>query len=223
MAADSLALLVWGAGGHGRVVADVARAGGAKVVGFIDRDTAKVGSSVAGGCAIVVASGADMTARLSAGEALPRGATAIALGIGDNRLRSACRAGIVRSLLPPLVHPSAVVSPSAVIGSGAVVMPRAVINAGATIGEGAIVNSGAVIEHDCVVGNDAHISPGAVLAGGVVVGPGAWVGAGATLIPNIRVGEWAVVGAGAVVIRDVAGSTTVVGSPARPLTPRASS
>jgi UDP-perosamine 4-acetyltransferase len=211
------ALLVWGAGGHGTVVADLAAAVGARVVGFIDGDPRKIGVVVAGTGAAVVATEADLAAHLDAGKPLPRGATAVALGVGDNRARSACRARLNGVALPPLVHPSAVVSPSAVFGAGAVVMAGAVINARAVIGAGAIVNSAAVIEHDCSIGEDAHVSPGAILAGGALVGRGAWIGAGATIIPTVSVGEWAVVGAGAVVIRDVAGSATVVGNPARPI------
>ena len=222
MPPDIHALLIWGAGGHGRVVADVARAAGARVIGFIDRDGGKVGLAVdAAGSSRVVMDEAEFAAGLAGRGPLPLGATAVALGVGDNRLRSNCRAALSGVPLPPLIHPSAVVSPSAVVGDGVVVMPGAVVNAGAVIGAGAIVNSAAVVEHDCVIGEDAHVSPGAVLAGGVRVGRGAWVGAGATVIPKVSVGEWSVVGAGAVVIRDVPGSATVVGNPARLLRQRA--
>jgi len=218
MAAETHALLICGAGGHGRVVADVARAAGARVVGFIDRDAAKVGQRVAGTDVDIALSEADLSKCIATDGPLPCGATAIGLGIGDNRARANCRTRLASVNLPPLVHPSAVVSPSAVVNAGAVIMPGVVINAGAVIGAGAIVNTGAIVEHDCVIGEDAHVSPGAILAGGVTVGRGAWIGAGATVIPQVRVGEWAVVGAGAVVIRDVTDSTTVVGNPARPLT-----
>lgn len=213
---DSHLILVWGAGGHGRVVADVARAAGSKVLGYIDRDPARTGAPVDGAVGVVLAE-ADLLAGLSDQRPLAHGATAIALGIGDNRRRAACRAALSPGLLPPLVHPSAIVSPSATIGAGAVVMPACVINAGADIGAGTIVNTAAVVEHDCVVGPDTHISPGAVLAGGVRVGQGAWIGAGATVIPGVRIGDWAVVGAGATVVRDVQSAVTVVGTPAKPI------
>ena len=215
MPAESHALLIWGAGGHGRVVADVARAARARVVGFLDRDVGKVGMSIDTAGAKVVVDEAELIAVLSGRRALPFGATAIALGIGDNRTRSECRARLRGVPLPPLVHPSAILSPAAVVRDGAVVMPRVVVNTCAVVEEGAILNTAAVVEHDCVVGEDAHISPGAVLAGGVRVARGAWVGAGATIIPKVHIGEWAVVGAGAVVTRDVGDATTVVGNPAR--------
>jgi sugar O-acyltransferase (sialic acid O-acetyltransferase NeuD family) len=217
MAAENHAVLIWGAGGHGRVVADVVAATGAKVVGFVDGDRSKVGVLVAGTDAAVVATEAEFGARLAGGQFLPCGATAVALGLGDNRLRSNCRTKLTSSTLPALVHPSAVVSPSAVVGPGVVIMAGVVINAGAVIGAGAIVNTRAIVEHDCIVGDDAHLSPGSVLTGAVTVGRGAWVGAGATVIPAVQIGEWAVVGAGAVVIRNVPASTTVVGNPARVL------
>jgi sugar O-acyltransferase (sialic acid O-acetyltransferase NeuD family) len=217
VAAEVRGFLVWGGGGHGRVVADVVRAGGGTVAGFIDRDAAKVGQRVDATGAAVVATETEFLDCASAGRKLPAGAGLVALGVGDNRQRSRCRARLDPALLPPVVDPTAVLSPSAVVGRGAVIMPRVVVNAGAVIGAGAILNSGAVVEHDCAIGEDAHVSPGAVLTGGVKVGRGAWVGAGAVIIPGVSVGEWAVVGAGAVVIRDVAAGATVVGNPARPI------
>jgi sugar O-acyltransferase (sialic acid O-acetyltransferase NeuD family) len=207
--------LVWGGGGHGRVVADVARAGGATVVGFIDRDAAKVGLRISPSGDSVVLEEAGFLDHVKAGRSLPYSATGVALGIGDNAQRSRCRGRLDATLLPPVVHPAAIVSPSARIGPGAVVMPNVVVNAGAQIGAGAILNTACVIEHDCVIGEDAHVSPGAILAGAVKVGAGAWVGAGATVIPGVSIGEWAVIGAGAVVIRDVPAGVTVVGNPAR--------
>jgi sugar O-acyltransferase (sialic acid O-acetyltransferase NeuD family) len=210
--------LVWGGGGHGRVVADVARAGGATVVGFIDRDAAKVGLRISPSGDSIVLEEAVFLDRVMAGRGLPYSATCVALGIGDNAQRSRCRGRLDEALLPPIVHPASTVSSSARIGLGAVVMANVVVNAGASIGDGAILNTACVIEHDCVIGDDAHVSPGAILAGAVKVGAGAWVGAGATVIPGLSVGEWAVVGAGAVVIRDVPPGVTVVGNPARAIT-----
>jgi len=214
---DPNSLLVWGAGGHGRVVADLVLATGGRIAGFIDRDASRVGQAV-GRLGQVVLHEADWVEKLLGGGDFPAGAGGVALGVGDNKARADCRAALPTSVhLPPLIHPRAAVSPFAEIRRGAVVMAGAVVNTGSVIGEGAIVNSGSVVEHDCVVGDDAHVSPGAVLAGGVRVGRGAWVGAGSTVIQGVAVGEWAVLGAGAVVLRDVAAGSTVVGVPARPL------
>ena len=203
-------VLVWGAGGHGRVVADVVRAAGHEVVGWVDR-AAGIADARLEPPVVVPESSLPESVR---GGALPLGATAIALGIGDNR----ARAEAMRRLddrAPAFVHPSATVSPSASVGAGSVIMPGAVVNANATIGRGVVVNTAAVVEHDCVLGDGAHVSPNATLAGGARVGERGWVGAGAVILQNVRVGDDAVVGAGAVVTRDVRDRDTVVGVPAR--------
>ncbi len=145
------------------------------------------------------------------------GATAIALGIGDNVSRITSLRNASDVSISTLVHPSAVVSASSVLGRGTVVFPLAVINAASRVGEGVIVNSGAIIEHDCVVGDGAHIAPGAVLTGGVRVGARTTVGAGSTVLPGIRIGSDSTVGAGAVVTRDVPDRSVVAGNPAKPL------
>ncbi len=218
MAADAeLRVLVWGAGGHGRVVADVVRAAGGTVVGFVDGDPGKVGRPPVPGAPPVLLAEADLLRVLGDGRAGDGGWNALAPGIGDNRARLRAFGLAQGAAWPALVHPSAVVSPSARTGEGTVVMPRAVLNADARVGRAAIVNTGAIVEHDCRVGDGAHLSPGCVLAGGARVGEGAWVGAGATVLPGVSVGPWAVVGAGAVVVRDVPGGTVVAGVPARPL------
>lgn len=206
-------ILVWGAGGHGQVVADVAEACGWEVAGFIARDVTQPIPRGAG----AVASIADRQVResLAQGTALPLGAVAIALGVGDNTTRLAIAALIAVDQIPALLHPSAVVSRSAVIGPGTVVMPRVVVNARAIIGRAVILNTAAVVEHDCRVEEGAHLSPGALLGGEVVVERLAWIGIGGVVIPRRTIGAGAVVGAGSTAHRDVASGATVVGNPAR--------
>jgi sugar O-acyltransferase (sialic acid O-acetyltransferase NeuD family) len=206
--------LVWGAGGHGRVVADVVRAAGGTVSGFVDRDASRVGHPAAPGAPPVLLAEDDLP-RALAMTAAERGWEALALGIGDNRARLRAFERAAGAAWPALAHPSSVRSPSAATGEGTVVMPLAVLNADARVGRAAIVNTGALVEHDCEVGDGAHLSPGCVLAGGARVDEGAWVGAGAVVLPGVRVGAWAVVGAGAVVARDVLPKTVVAGVPAR--------
>lgn len=208
--------LIWGGGGHGKVVADLIRVTGGALLGYVDGDPGKLGAVVEPGGAQVIASEEELKRALAAG-ALPGGADALALAIGHNEVRLACLRNVHSIAVPPLIHPSAVVSPSAQIGDATVVFPAAIINAAAMIGAAAIINSGAIIEHDCHVGDGAHVSPGAVLAGGVRIGERSWVGAGATVIPGVRIGDGVVVGAGAVVIRDVPDGVTVAGVPARPI------
>jgi sugar O-acyltransferase (sialic acid O-acetyltransferase NeuD family) len=207
-------ILIWGAGGHGKVVADLIRACGHRVAGFIDADERKLGTVAEPGGACVTLSEADLVPHLEAA-GLPAGASSVVCAIADNSVRSRICLLLGRHLPPALVHPTAVVSPSARIGVGTVVFPGAVINANASVGDGVIINSAAVVEHDCVIGAGTHVSPGVVLAGGVILGAATWIGAGATIIPLVHVGAAAVVGAGAVVLADVPPGTTVVGVPAR--------
>lgn len=206
--------LIWGAGGHGKVVADLLRALGHRVVGFVDSDPGKLNRRVdSGGAAVVMLQGTFLE-RLAAERELPEGIDAVAVAMGDNQRRLECLARLDGRSAPALVHPTAVVSPSASLGAGTVVFAGAVINADARIGAAVIVNTAAVVEHDCLVADGAHVSPGATLAGAVRVGERSWIGAGATIIQEIEVGSDAVVGAGAVVIRDVAMDTVVAGVPA---------
>lgn len=208
------AILVWGAGGHGRVVADLVRQCGLRMIGFVD---ARAWSPQREGGAgdRVITSQDDLVRRLRAEEPLPGGAGAIVPGVGDNGARLSYMHLMQPVLAAPLVHPRAVVSSTVHIATGTVVLACAVVNADARIGRVAIINSAAVVEHDCVLEDGVHVSPGAILAGGVSIGRGSWIGAGAIILEGRRVGANAVVGAGAVVTRDVADGVVVVGSPAR--------
>lgn len=201
-------LLIWGCGGHAKVVLDIACAAGVfSDFLFID-DSGRpefMGYAVAG-----------TRARLPH---LAKQALKFVVAIGDNTNRKECYEECRRHGLSAvaMVHPTAVVSRSARIGPGTVVMPQAVLNADSHIGENCIINTGAVVEHDCLTGNHVHVSPGAVLGGGVKVGERVHVGMSAAILPGIEIGEGAVIGAGAVVVKAVPPGLTVVGVPARPI------
>jgi sugar O-acyltransferase (sialic acid O-acetyltransferase NeuD family) len=202
--------LVWGAGGHGRVVADVARANDYLVEGYADADPARFGSPTDTLGGLVIAFEDNIHEWLDHDPA-----RILVLGVGANRTRLGKSYRFPDNRMPYLVHPSSTIAVSVRIGCGSVVMPGAIVNSDAVIGRAVIVNSAAVIEHDVHVSDGAHVSPGAVLAGGSFIGEAAWVGANATLLPGVRVESGAVVGAGAVVLRDVPEGATVVGNPAR--------
>lgn len=114
-----------------------------------------------------------------------------------------------------VVHPSAVVAPSASLGSGCIVSPGVVVGAHTTIGAHAILNRGVLVGHHTQVGSCVTLSPGANVAGCVEVGDGAYIGMGATVIDRRTIGAGALVAAGAVVVRDVPGAARVQGVPAR--------
>ncbi|PGL70326.1 acetyltransferase [Bacillus sp. AFS055030] len=143
--------------------------------------------------------------------------TKVVIGIGDNNSRNQISKSINISIERYLsvIHPSAIVSPSANIGNGTVIMPKAVINANAKIGVHCIINTGAIIEHDNTINNYTHVSPNATLTGNVSLGEGVHVGASATIIPGIKVGHWSIIGAGSTVIDQIPPYKKAVGCPAR--------
>jgi UDP-N-acetylbacillosamine N-acetyltransferase len=204
-------LIVFGAGGHGKVVADAARSAGYLVVGFIDDSPARIGTRI---WDLPVAAWDGTRGELERW----RGA-AFAIAIGDNPARQRVQARIEEagSEVVTVVHPRATISPHARLGAGTVVFAGAIVNPDAVVGRGCIVNTGAIVEHDCELGHFVHLSPNASLGGTVSIGDRTHLGLGAVVLPGVRVGSDVTVGAGAVVIRDVPDALTIVGVPARPL------
>lgn len=139
------------------------------------------------------------------------------IAIGNNEVRKliVSKLGLPKENYISLIHNTAIISTSASIGHGTVIMAGTIVNADAVIGNHAIINSGAIVEHDNQIGDYVHVAPKATLTGSVIAEEGAMIGAGATVIPGKKVGEWAVIGAGATVISDVPPYSTVVGTPAR--------
>lgn len=114
-----------------------------------------------------------------------------------------------------VIHPTAVVSPYAVLEEGVQVMAGAIIQPDVHIGFNSIVNTRTVVDHDTRIGNHVHIASGAVLSGSVVVEDNAHIGTGAAVIQGISIGKNSIVGAGAVVVKDVLSKRKVAGVPAR--------
>ena len=209
MAPAARRLIIWGAGGHAKVVADLARAAGIPFAGYLDESVDRhhqpfYGAQILGGSSWLTSPEADRTSE-------------VFVAIGDNSARARCLELATREgyFIPTLIHPAAIVSPTARLASGVIVMAGAIVQADAVIGVGGIVNTGASVDHDCVLGHCVHIAPGARLAGQVEIGDRTLVGLGAVVIPRIRIGHDCIVGAGAAVTQDVLHGQTVVGVPAR--------
>lgn len=204
MAAPSLpTLLVLGAGGHGRVVADAALAQGLWAqVRATDRDPAKEGTLLLPSLRVEALADA-----LAAGTAVH-----VAIGSASSRAREALS---VARPLATVIHPKASVSPHAVVGAGSFVAAQAVVAPGAVLGTSVIVNHGAIVDHDVHVGAFSHIAPQVALGGGVRVGERVLLGTGACVLPGVRIADDVVVGAGAVVREDIDGPGTWAGVPAR--------
>ena len=192
-------MYLYGASGHAKVIIDILQSADVKVAGlFDDKSTASQ------------LCGIEILGQYK-GEELDQ---PIIISIGDNKIRKAVTER-VKAFFGKAIYAGAVVSPSAVIGEGTVVMQGAVIQSSVQIGKHVIINTCASVDHDCKIGNFVHISPQSSLCGNVEVGEGTHIGAGATVIPNIKIGKWAVIGAGAVVIRDVPDFSKVVGVPGK--------
>ncbi len=203
---DGRTLVLLGGGGHGAVVAEAARSCGWTVTGYLDD---------AGQTAAARLVGLECLGAIDALDRIPAAALGHA-AVGDPTLRRRWMDALAARAAGPIVHESAVVSPSARLAEGSFVGPRAVINARAVVGRGVIVNSGAIIEHDCVLGAFCHVAPGAVVGGAAVVGEQCTIGLNATVLPGVRIGVRATLGAGSVAVAGVPDGVTAVGNPARP-------
>lgn len=205
--AEELVVLI-GGGGHALVVAETAQAAGLRIAGFLDDDP---------NAPLARRLGIERLGPLGAWASVPSEARLV-LAIGNLSIRSRVLAGVdAERVAPAIVHTSAVVSPSAVLGKGVCVGPAAVIQTCARVDDHAIINTGAIVEHECHVGFNSHVAPGAVLGGRTRVGNCSLVGLGSRVLPEIAIGARAIVGAGAVVIHHVSDGATVAGCPARPL------
>lgn len=199
-------VILVGAGGHAKVVADVLAQSSIPVAGCL----CPRGSNQLPDTEWLGEDGDLESLRL-------RSLRLVHIAIGENALRRKLAEyfkGEGFRLVSVLSHHSTV-SPKADIKPGAAIMPGAVINAYAQIGECAIINTSASVDHDCRVGAYAHVGPGCHLAGNVVVEDGTFLGTGASVIPDIHIGSWSIIGAGSVVVRSVPAAVTAVGVPAR--------
>ena len=212
MSLQSPPLVLLGGGGHAAVVAEVALTAGWTVAGFLDDDLD--GNQMRPPGMPRLGAINDLSAILAGHSHERRGLVGHA-AVGDPGLRRRWLDALADAVAGPIVHPSAVISPSVELAEGTFIGPLAVVNARAKVGRGVIVNSSAVIEHDCVLGPFSHVAPGAALGGAATVGSDALVGINAALLPGVRVGNGSTLGAGAVATSDVPDGATATGIPAR--------
>lgn len=194
-------LIIIGASGHGKVVADIAKLCGYKEIVFLDNNP-----ELKECCGYPVLGPDTMTAELDGD---------IFVAVGNSEIRQRLMDRDSERIFPILIHPSAVIAEDVTIGKGSVVMAGAVINPGAKIGKGCIVNTSSSIDHDCTVGDYCHVSVGAHLSGTVELGNIVWIGTGATVSNNVYICSDVIIGAGAVVIKDVKEEGAYIGVPAK--------
>lgn len=195
-------VIIIGAGGHAKVIADIIIKNGDKVIGFLDDK--KVGQKILG--LSVIDTVDNVIKYIDNAEFI--------IGIGSNYIRKTISQKYNLNWYTA-IHPSAQVGIDVSIGVGTVVMANAVINPSTRIGSHCIINTGAVIEHDNVIHNYVHISPNATLCGTVTIAECTHIGAGATIKNNISVCADCIIGAGGIVINDIVKKGTYVGVPSR--------
>ena len=216
----NVGLLIVGAGGQGKVVADIAKKTGRyRRIAFLDDDQTR---KVSGYETVGPVSG--RTLQFSNAERAFDSLVdsepmyeEIVVAIGDCTIRKNIQERLEKEgcTIAVLVHPSAVIADDVKIDAGSVVMANAVVNSGTVLGKGVIVNTGSTVDHDCIIGDYVHIAPGCHISGNVVIGDGVWIGVGSCIRNNIAICADCMVGAGAVVTKSITDKGTYVGLPAK--------
>lgn len=189
-------IYIYGASGHGLVVADIARVCGYDNIIFIDDGENEY---------------------LTFEDIKNNNSIPITFGIGSNSIRAKLFEKVKNSSfkIVSLIHPSSIISLSATIGYGTVVMPNVVVNAKAVIGDGVILNTASIIEHECYIEDFVHISPNVAFAGNVTVCKLTHVGIGSNVIQGITIGNNTIIGAGSNVVKNIGNFKKAYGNPCR--------
>lgn len=199
-------ILIFGAGGHGKVVADIATSCGYDEILFLDDRWPRIKKI---NNFKVIGNFETLKFEFKNNNVI--------VAVGDNQARMSIYKKLKKLdvQIPALIHQSSVVSESVKIGRGSVIMPGAILNSGCIVGENSIINTGAIIEHDCKIGDSVHISPSAVLCGSVTISDNVHIGASATVINNMSICANTVIGSGAVVVNNVVNQGLYKGVPAK--------
>lgn len=192
-------IVIAGAGGLGKEVADTAMACSLAVRGYLDDGTPAPGMERLGPCAI---------------EAIPAGDELI-VAVGDPITRFHLTKRLAKARFASLVHPTAVVSRSATIGIGVFVGPFAYVGPDAIVDDHSLINVYAAVGHDAHLHTGAVLSPYANLNGGASAGVGAFLGTGAVVTVGVQLGAWSKVAANSTVMRDTEPGMLLAGSPAK--------
>lgn len=199
-------IVIIGASGHGKVVANIAKLNEYEEILFIDDDTSKINC----GDYLVIGTSNKIDELIAQDYGF-------IVSIGNNEIRKKIYELLLikNARLVTLIHPSAVIDESVSIGDGTVIMANVVINSNTVIGNACIVNTASSVDHDCIIKDYVHISPGVNIAGTVTIGYCTWIGIGTEISNNIEITDNSIIGAGSVVIKDILNEGTYVGAPVR--------
>lgn len=201
-------VIIFGTGGHAKVVLDVARAAQHDICGVVDdrwslpfwRDVPHLGN------------------RLDLPNIVAKHSNAawiVAIGDAGIRREVATELENLGAVFAVVIHPTAVLGTGVQVGSGSIVMAGTILQADVHVGRHTIINTASTVDHDCRIADYVHLSPGVRLAGNVCVEEATHLGIGACSIPGVRIGRYSTVGAGAVVIEDIPSDVVAVGCPAK--------
>lgn len=199
-------LIIIGASGHGKVVADIAiKINKWQSITFLDDDES-----------IKTFMGLEVIGK-TADAFINKDEADFFVAIGSNITRGKIQEKLIEQGLNvvSLIHPSAIIGTDVEIGIGTAVMAGVVINSSSRIGKGCIINTSSSLDHDNMIEDYAHISPGVRTAGSVSIGKGTWLGIGSVVSNNVSICSGCKVGAGAVVVKDITEPGTYVGIPVR--------
>lgn len=193
-------VIIIGAGGHGKVVADIVKLNGDTVVGYLDDKNPELlpDFNIIG-----------TTDQVEMNEYW------YFVAVGNCAIRE--RLMNKEANWYTAIHPTAVITEGVEIGEGTCIMANAVVNVDAKLGKGVIVNTAATVDHDCRIQDYVHIAPGVNISGTVTVGKGTWIGVGSAVSNNVNICSECIIGAGTVVVKDIEKAGTYVGVPARML------
>lgn len=195
-------MYLYGASGHAKVIIDILRANNIEVTALIDDDP-----TLKELCGLPILH-----------DAKNLGPIIISIGNCQTRKKivdQICSTNDEKPVFPTAIHPSAIISSSASVGEGTVVMHGAILQADVKIGKHCIINTKASVDHECIIGDYVHIAPGCTLSGNVRIGEGTWIGVGSTIIQGIKIGKNCLIGAGSVVTEDIPDGCKAYGVPCR--------
>lgn len=201
-------VIIIGAGGHARVIADIIKKSGDEIVGFLDDNNEIQGKTIFDGKIVLGDTSEESVKKYSD--------CYFIIGIGSNRVRKIISEKYSNLKWYTAIHPCAIIANEVSIEKGSVIMAGAIVNTGTKIGKHCIINTRSSVDHDNIIEDYVHISPGVTLAGNVHIKVKTWICAGTTIINNITIAQNNIIGAGSVVIKDINEENgTYVGVPAR--------
>jgi sugar O-acyltransferase (sialic acid O-acetyltransferase NeuD family) len=202
-------LVIVGAGGHGRVVADIIDLlkKQIKLIGFLDDDIRLKGKII---------NNKPVLGRTRALRDIEY--DEVVVTIGDNILRKKLFFDILNygNRFSTICHPNSIISPTVELGQGTQIIGGVVVNTGSRIGQNSIINTGCTIDHDNWIGDHVHIAPGVHLGGSVVIDDDTFIGMGVIVAPQCKIGKGCIIGAGSIVLKDISDGQFAYGTPATP-------